>query len=148
MSVVSYIFSYQSFYFKIMKRLKEWTVRKLSWTPFFKVDESFFWIIDYEDKDWYRIIAEKGFVTNFWSIPRLFRVFFDPTKYNSYVIHDVCYQEQVKYHKKYKEMELLTRKEADMILLEGLAYEWASTIEKFCIYFGVRLFWWIAWLQN
>ena len=128
-----------------MDKLKNWTVEKIGWTSLWRVVSPFFWLIDYEDKEGYMIIAEKDFVCNYGSIPRVLRWIFDPTRYNSYVIHDACYSSQVKYHKKTNEYVPLTRAEADKILLEGITYEWAWFIERFCIYFGVRVFWWIAW---
>lgn len=128
-----------------MERLKNWTIRKIGWTDLFEVIDSFYWLIDYEDKDGWMIIAEEGFRTNYGSIPAIFRIFFDPTRYNSYVLHDKMYWTQMKYHKWRKEFQILTRKEADKILLEWIEYEGAWFIEKFCIYFGVRLGGWINW---
>jgi len=127
-----------------MKRLKEWTVRKVSGTPFWIVDESFFWIIDYTEKSWV-IIAEKGFVSNYWSIPRLLRFIFDPTRYNSYIIHDKLYEQKMAFNQHTHEYRLVSRAEADKILLEWIAYEWAKFFERLFIYLGVRIGGWIAW---
>ncbi len=128
-----------------MKRLKDWTIKKIGWTNLFEVVNPFCWLIDYEDKDGWMIIAEKGFRTNYGSIPAIFRIFFDPTRYNSFVIHDKMYWNKMKYHKGNKEFVILTRKEADIILLEGLEYEGAWFFEKAFIYMAVRAFWWINW---
>lgn len=128
-----------------MKRLKEWNVRKVSWTQYWVVEESFFWLLRYDNPYGWIVTAEKNFVTNYGSIPRILRPFFDPTKYNSYVLHDAMYAHKVKYHQANKEYMLLTRKEADIILLEWIRYEWAWFLERLFIYLGVRIGWWIAW---
>ena len=128
-----------------MEKLKNWTVSKVWWTNYWIVDESFIWYLDYEDKNWWCIIAEKWFRTNYWSVPRILWSVFDKTKYNMYCLHDKMYSTQMKYHIWNKEFALLTRSEADMILLEWIAYEWAWFIERVCIYLWVRAFWWINW---
>lgn len=128
-----------------MKRLKNGTISKISGTSLWKVEEEFYWLCDYEDKNGWKVIAESGFITDYWSIPWLFRIFFDPTRYNSYVLHDAMYSDKVKYHIGNSEWEYLTRTEADRILLEWITYEWAGVLEKWCIFLWVRLFWWMYW---
>lgn len=128
-----------------MQRLKNWTVRKISWTPYFEVVDSFYWLLDYNYQNGFRIIAEKGFRTNYGSIPAIFRIIFDPTRYNSYVIHDEMYTHKRKFHQLTHRYHSLSREEADQILLDGITYEGAGLIERICIYLGVRAFGWIAW---
>jgi hypothetical protein len=128
-----------------MKRLKEGTVSKVSGTSYWKVEEAFFWLIDYEDKNKWMIVVSKGFVTNYWSIPKIFRIIFDPTRYNSYVIHDECYTNKVAYSPILDEYRRVSRSDADKMLLQGITYEWAWFFERLFIYLGVRLWWWIAW---
>lgn len=128
-----------------MKRLKEGTVRKVSWSKYWIVQESFFWLLDYGEKYWWCVIAEKWFKTDYGSIPRILWWIFNPTKYNIYILHDAMYQEKVKFHIWESEYEVITREEADKILLEWLKYEWAWFIERYCIYIWVRIWWWIAW---
>ncbi len=128
-----------------MLKLKNWTVSKVWWTNYWIVDESFIWYLDYEDKKWWCIIAEKWFKTDYWSVPRILWSIFDKTKYNMYCLHDKMYSTQMKYHIWNKEFELLTRYEADMILLEWIAYEWAGFIERLCIYLWVRIGGFYSW---
>lgn len=129
-----------------MKRLKNWTVRKVSGTPFWEVDEPFFWLQHYNDA--WMIVVEKWFKTNFWSVPRLLWWIFNPTRYNSYVIHDKAYDQKMIYNSSSREFRLLTRKECDDMLYDWLKYEWAGFIERWAIYLGVRLWWWVAWNKN
>ena len=110
---------------------KNWLLKKLPRTDLFEVREEFSWWVDYDNK-LNNIMVPKWFKTNFWSIPRTLRVFFSPTKYISYILHDWLYYNSI----------FFTRKEADKILLEALNVEWASKIEKFFIYSGVRIFGW------
>lgn len=131
--------------FAIMERLKNWSVEKIGGTSLWRVVTPFLWYIDYEDKEWWVVIAEKDFVFNYWSIPRIFRIFFDPTRYNSYCLHDAMYTDKRMYHIGNDEYTPMTRKEADKILLEWIRYEWAWFFERLLIYLGVRLFGWIAW---
>ena len=129
----------------MMIKLKNWTVSKISWTSYWKVEKPFFWLIDYYDKEKWMIIAEDGFITNYGTIPRILRPIFDPTCYNSYVIHDASYAIQMLYSPLFDEYKLMTRKQADLALIEWLAYEWAWFYERLFIYIGVRIGGWMAW---
>lgn len=128
-----------------MEKLKNWLVEKIWGTSYWIVRKAFYWLFDYSDRHGWCIVADEWFKTNYGSIPRLFRVIFDPTRYNSYVIHDAGYTNKVKYRLDTCEYSPLTRKEADKQLLAGLYYEWAWFIERVCIYFAVRIFGFIAW---
>ena len=59
----------------------------------------FYWLLDYNDKEGYMIVAEEGLKCDYGSIPRVLRWLFDPTRYNSYVLHDSAYSSHMKYHK-------------------------------------------------
>jgi len=131
-----------------MEKLKNWTVSKISWTSLWKVEKSFYWLIDYYDMDQWMIIANKWFMTNYGSIPRILRPIFDPTRYNSYVLHDSAYGFHRAYSPILKRYSPITRKEADLALLEWLAYEWAGFWERLIIYFWVRVGGWVAWNKN
>ena len=128
-----------------MEKLKNWTVTKVWWTPYWIVDKDFIWYLDYGNKDWDCIIVEKWFRTNYGSIPRILWSIFDKTDYNSYIIHDKMYSTRVKYNIDKNIYYTITRSEADMILLEWIAYEWAWFIERLCIYLGVRAGGWYSW---
>lgn len=128
-----------------MEKLKNWTVSKIWGTPYWIVDDDFIWYLDYGNKDWDCVIVEKWFRTDYWSIPRLLWAIFDKTEYNSYIIHDKMYSTQMKYHIGRNEFELISRSEADMILLEGIAYEWAWFFERLFIYLWVRIGGWYSW---
>jgi len=114
---------------------QNWLLKKIPNTKYFEVRESFIWLLDYSNKK-EKIIILKWFKTDFWTIPRLLRIFFNPTRYISYVLHDWGYS---KYNVKY------SRKQIDLMLLEALNVEWASMIEKSLVYLGVRMFWWIKY---
>ena len=104
-----------------------WLLKKLSNTPFWAVCEPFFWYVEYGSKK-DKITVPEWFLTDMWSIPRLLWIFFDKTKYISFILHDyLC--SNTKYN----------RKQADLILLEALRIEWASIIERICIYIWVRI---------
>lgn len=122
---------------------QNWLLKKIPNSDLFEVKEAFFWHIDYNDKKEYIIINE-WVVTNFGSIPRILRLFFNPVKYISYLLHDYWYLKNAKiYNSANTKPREFTRKEADMILLEALNVEWAWTFEKFFIYFWVRIFGWL-----
>lgn len=131
-----------------MKKLKRkgiyGTLKKIGWTSLFEVVEPFYWLLDYKDKSGWCIVAETWLHTNFGSIPRIMWLIFDPTKYNSYIIHDSGYARPLKYHMEYDLFAEISREEIDNALLEWLTYEGAGFIEKYCIYYAVRLFGWVA----
>lgn len=119
---------------------KNWLLKKISSTEW-EVMEEFIWYIDFDSKNTY-VIVPKGFITNFWSIPRIMQSIFQPTKYLWYVLHDRLYDKdwEIIYEDKYEMGNVnYTRKEADKILLESSKVEWAWFIERYCIYLGVRL---------
>ena len=118
--------------------IHNWLLQKIPNTNLWLVWESFIWFMDYKDKK-DKIVIPKWFDTDFWSIPRLLRMFFNPTRYISYILHDRGYS---KLNTKY------TRKEIDLMLLEALHIEWASFIERTCVYIGLRIGWWYAWRKN
>tara|TARA_R110000803_G_scaffold3216_3_gene10930 strand:- start:3472 stop:3849 length:378 start_codon:yes stop_codon:yes gene_type:complete len=88
------------------------------------------------------VIAEKNFVTDFASIPRLFRAIItgqDNTKRGA-VIHDYLYLFQP---------EGVTRRYADgimlMAMLEGPDEMRVSKWKAYMVYYGVRMGGWVAW---
>lgn len=116
-------------------------LKKIPNSDLFEVVEQFVWYIDYTNKK-ELIIIPKWFKTNFWSIPRLLRFFFNPVQYISYILHDYCYSKN-SFITRWIYKREIKRKEGDMILLESLNIEWAWTIEKLFIYIWVRRFWWL-----
>ena len=112
-----------------IKLWHNWLVKKEPNTDYWIIKEEFWWYIDYADKK-EKIVVPVWFRTNFWSIPRLLRIFFNPTKYISYLLHDLLYS---------KANQLYTRKQSDKILLEALHVEWAGFIEKTLVYIWVRI---------
>lgn len=87
------------------------------------------------------IVASKGFVTDFASVPRLFWMVIPKWgRYgNAAVIHDWLYWNQ---------SEKIDRKKADSILLEAMTVLNVSKWRKTIIYRTVKLFGWIAWNRN
>jgi len=86
-----------------------------------------------------RINVSIGFETDFASIPRLlWTVLPKWGKYgNAAVIHDWLYWRQER-----------SRKAADGILLEAMVVLRVAAVTRASIYWGVRLFGWIAWMRN
>ena len=118
--------------------LHNWLLQKIPNTNLWLVQESFVWYMDYQNKK-QKIIIPKLFYTDFWSIPRLLRIFFNPTRYISYILHDWWYS---KYNTIY------TRKEIDLMLLESLHVEWAWWLERTLVYIWVRLFGWLKFKKS
>ena len=122
-------------------------LQKVPWTKYWLIKSSFVWYIDYYYKE-HKYIFEKGdqefilnkiivpvwFKSDFWSIPRIFWLFFDKTKYVWFLLHDYLYWNK-----------LYNRLVSDEILYKALLVEWASKIEATAIYIGVRIGWWLAY---
>jgi hypothetical protein len=85
------------------------------------------------------IVVQRGFVTDFASVPRLIWWLFPPwAKYgNAAVVHDYCYWEQ-----------RMSRKEADAVILEGMKDLGVNWLTRQLIYRALRLFGSIAWWQD
>ena len=80
-----------------------------------------------------------GTYTDFASIPRpLWSILPRWGRYgNAAVIHDWLYWDQAR-----------TRKQADLILLEGMQVLQVSAWQRAAIYWAVRAFGWLAWASN
>jgi hypothetical protein len=117
------------------------TLRKTPWSDRFVVQEPFVWEIDYEQKNKGKVVVPAWFWTNFGSIPAFFRLFFSPTKYISYVLHDYLYTQWsiIEYNDGTK--RIATRKECDEILAESLCVEWMNKVWVLLVYSSVRIFW-------
>lgn len=86
-----------------------------------------------------KITVEKGFDTDYASIPRAFWAIYPPD--GSYteaaVVHDFLYW--------YQAME---RAEADLVFLEGMEELGVPWVRRHLIYRSVRAFGWLAWSGN
>lgn len=127
---------------KAIELKQNWLLKKLPNSDLFEVRQEFIWYLDYSTKKEY-VVIPRWFRTNFWSIPRILRFLFNPVKYISYLLHDYWYSKNAFICIWEYEARDFTREEADLILLEALNVEWAWTIEKFCIYFWVRIGGWL-----
>jgi len=107
-----------------------WLLQKVPNSKYWIVCEQFVWYIDYVNKKC-PIIVPIWLETDFASIPKVLHFIFNPTRYISYILHD-----KLMYDVKEKK---ITRKEADLILIEALRIEWASVAERICIYIWVRI---------
>jgi hypothetical protein len=117
---------------------KNWLLRKIPRSKYWRVEEEFVWFLDYESKkEWVEI--HKWFKTDFGSIPKILQNIFNPTKYLAYILHDFLYSKEWVIRSKNWNIINYTRKEADLILLEALRVEWASIFERLFVYLGVRL---------
>ncbi len=126
---------------KAVKLHKNGTLLKKSWTKYWIVQEEFTWKIDNCDDTGEYISVPKWFKTDFWSIPMIFHIFFSPTKYLSYILHDYWYSKGILHHKNTTKTTSMTRKQVDRQLLLCLKYEWMSFIGRWLIYISVRVFW-------
>jgi len=132
-----------------MKRLRyttaitlwqNWLLEKIPGSRYWKVQKEFVWYIDYEQKGTKyikyssdirvlnRIIVNKWFKTDFGSIPQFLWIFFDKTKYISYILHDYLISKTN-----------IERIVCDQVLIDAMALEWAWRIERFFIYIWVRI---------
>lgn len=123
---------------------QEGSLIKKSWTRLFRVDKKFQWWLDYDNKR-ERVIVEAWFLTDFWSIPRFLWLLFNPTEWISYILHDKLYEDQYVLIGEDQLKRYITREEADQILHSALIAEWASKLYAWCVYIGVRLWWWTRW---
>ena len=129
---------------------KNWLLEKISFRDF-KVSTPFEWLLDYSSSSVYVEIKE-WFITNFGSIPRLLRIFLDPTKYIAYILHDYLYSKDARILIIYEnewDIREYSRKEADIILREAIKVEQRKYryykilspilfLERWAIYLGVR----------
>jgi len=119
-------------------------LKKIPNTDYFKVVQPFYWYIDYGNKKEIVTVVE-WFKTDMGSLPRPLWLFFNPTKYIWFIAHDFLYSEfWVIYETNHAWVERpYTRKESDLILLEMLHLEGAWFIERYLIYLGVRVGWFL-----
>lgn len=93
----------------------------------------------YENDNHYYII-KKGFITDGASIPSLFKFFFDNFQGNytkSAILHDILYR-----------TNLIDRKNADNLFLEGMRILNVSIFKRFFLYLGVRAGGWYSYYSN
>ena len=84
----------------------------------------------------HNIVVEKGFRTDFASIPRIFRIVFDRigTHSKAAMVHDKLYDSKI-----------TSRKRADDIFFEAMCVYNVNVIKKWVFYLSVRSFGWIVW---
>ena len=87
-------------------------------------------------------VVPNGFLTDFGSIPRLFKPFFDPIgkEVPSYVLHD--------YLCSLSNQGKFSRSKADKILLESLRESGTSVYRSYMIYAGCRVFSLVRYFQK
>jgi hypothetical protein len=85
------------------------------------------------------IIVEKGFRTDFASIPKLFRIFFDRigTHSKAALVHDKLY-----------DVKITSRKQADRIFFEAMEVYKVNSFKKWAFYLAVRGFGWFPWYKK
>jgi len=144
------------------------TVLKKSGTRQWTVAQPFEWYLTYltlsNGKKWRydRITVGWGFETDFGSIPRVFWIFFNPTKWVAYILHDYLYEMRWVYIDEFGKIKRVSRREADRILREALIVEARESLGEIntltkklkMAYFvtsawmqwlAVRWFGWMAW---
>ena len=121
---------------------QNWLLQKVPNSDLWRVKKEFVWYLNYQDKKEY-VVVPRWFISNFGSIPKPLRIFFNPTRYISYLLHDYTYSKNSFICVWDFRAREPTRKEADYILLEALNIEGAWTIEKLIVYIWVRRFWFL-----
>ena len=105
---------------------EEWTLKKVSWTKFFKVQSQYVFHLYNNNSLIATITVPEWFLTDFGSIPSIF-FFFDKTRYISYILHDYLYS--LLWNVVFKDkIRWVSRREADFILNLWLKSEWMNTI--------------------
>ena len=126
-------------YTSALKIHKNWLLRKIPWTDLFEVQESFIFYLDHKNKQG-KITIPKGFKTNFWSIPRLFRPFLNRTKYIAYILHDYLWSKKAVI-RFWKESIAPAFKQSNEILKEAMEVEWSNIIERNLVYLWLQYSW-------
>jgi hypothetical protein len=113
---------------------KRGSVEKI-WKNLWRVNSEFIW-----SSEWKKIIIEKWFETNLWSIPFLIqKIFFIDKTRLVYALHDKCYDSKTYTNEIWEEFPL-TQKDCDEILLKSLEYDWEWAFKRWMIYRWVRMF--------
>ena len=109
-----------------------------------------------------KIVIPQGFETDFGSIPQILWIFFNPTKYVAYVIHDYLYRKAAKIEVKdvfnlqgiinptihstfdgvWKYEVEMSQYSADKVLDMILEMEWMWFIGRKIIRAGLMIWWW------
>ena len=95
--------------------------------------------LEWESKDGTKVTVPAGFVTDMASIPRFLWVILPPWgRYgNAAIVHDFLYWDQQ-----------MSRREADLVMYEGMQDMKVGCLKRFLIYRSLRLFGWVAWRKN
>jgi len=89
------------------------------------------------------IDAPEGFLTDFASVPRFARSFIDPAHphiLRAAILHDFLYQNHIRFQ--------FSRREADVVLRDGMAVCGATLMERMVVYYAVRLAGWHPWNRH
>ena len=130
-------------YTDAIKLGQNWLLRKIPNSNYWVVMSEFYWYIDHDTKV-QKVIVPVWFKTNFGSIPKPLWIFFNPTDYIWYIMHDYLYNKMWEIIIEWENCVInYTRKDADLILLETLNLECAIFIEKILIYYWVRAWWFL-----
>lgn len=101
----------------------------------FKLLESRFYTLS--DRKLIRI--PKGYLTNFASVPKILRCFFDQSGRwnNATILHDYLYDNRIG-----------TRKQADLEFLRCMRQDKVPRFDRNAYYRAVRLFGWLKWFDK
>ena len=91
-----------------------------------------------------------GFVTDFASIPRIFRIIIPKLgRWNkAAVVHDWIYQNHTIPMTSYNISFVFKRKQADIVFLDAMTDLGVSKWKRYVMYWGVRLGGWLAWRKR
>ncbi|MGP1582964.1 MAG: DUF1353 domain-containing protein [Candidatus Altimarinota bacterium] len=110
------------------------------------VENMFIWEVVYGTRfECQKIKVPSGFITDMGSIPQIFWVFFNPTQYLAYILHDYLYHQKGKIYTHKETYYEYSRKDCDKMLYEAMKVEGAWWITRACVYLGVRIGGWVAW---
>lgn len=97
-----------------------------------------------------KITVPAGFVTDFASIPRIFRIIIPKLgKWNkAAVVHDYLYQHHGKHCRGWAILFYMTRRKADIIFHDAMKDLGVKEWERTLMYWAVRLGGWAAWRKR
>jgi hypothetical protein len=124
-----------------VKLKKNGLLQKIPASKYFVVQDEFEWYLSHDERE-KCVVVEKGFKTDFGSIPMLFQFVFSPTRYVAYILHDRLYKKDSWIHVKGNPGGIFspTRKISDQILREALKVEGMSFLGRWIVYIAVRAF--------
>lgn len=123
-----------------VKLQKNGSLIKKIGTDKFYVDKEFIRYLNFENKKEF-VVVESWFITDFASIPRIFRIFFNPSRYISSILHDKLRESRIIENTDWL-WRYCGKLESDLIYFSALRTEWVSLFVASLHFLGLFLGWW------